>query len=1147
METKYRDIIGLNDYFQPAYDLTNEVRDYWKQFIPNSKFFDVLRGVLHSLEGRGEKRSLWIQGTYGTGKSHATAVIKHLLFDASDEIQMIVENFDDPQIKTQLLQLRKNRRVFPVVLKGVSNINDPRTFALAIEKAVKKALQQYNITINTKSDFERLIDTIQKNRLHSDWNLVIQSYPQLKMFVRNKEELIRKLQEENVDILRKVEALSSEIRVHFSHENITDWLCEVMAELRQQGHADALMIYWDEFTTLLELTNSRVLLTELEHIAELSVNQGIYLYVVAHRKPSQAQIAKEDFEKAMGRFKWLDYSMETITTYHIIGASLRKIDRAAYEALRDRALLTMNPLIQRIIGSDGDAKHYHLLKNMFPIHPYTAYLTTFLARTIGSTERSIFNFLYDQEKGFLRFLQEHPTDGHGVFLTADALWDFFAPEFERIDYQRFSTILQRYTLHIQRVEQENSAYCVIFKGVLLLNILQKMESINEISQALVLPNIDNIQSMFWQTDYHDMVEPALTFFDEHQILSKNPDNLFLVAASILPPQKVEDEKKGLLQTYQHIENILYGKHLDDLQATCMASILRETEFKVFDAHYTEAQLKNKLPKPSYVPHKLHVVAIIARDIQEREQSKLTVQRILQDPSFEHIIFIVFEEILEQRTFTQFLDYRAHADIYARLTLKDEQKLNNDYAQKTLQQWVQTLKTGYIEWFVAPHHEPSADSSRLFGKCNGKILIHDFRDRVNDELVLNIFRFGLENLNEVKKNQNVWRPQVAKASAEHFLFASNREELEQKTSSGPSLYLRGLLKNNAKEYIVDEQLQFKENPDPFHPLVKMSASIEQAIMHKKQGTVFNLGEVLRFLTESPFGVYANMAHLATVGFLMRPYVGKLYEAGKGKPIEKEMMRDRIEDLFNFWKTGKGGNKLEVRLGTHEEKEVVQKLAHIFGLANIESLSDVRWRIRDWIKDAQYPLWVFTRSAYATPPIITAITNIIELIESAENEISYNSIKSLLESVKAVETDLRMFIFKQHEAHDLFLGWLRTIEHVEIPDEKIQEVIAYIRQNMPEEVGVASWKEGNVREKVKDWYIKQTKTQTPEPIPNVPVSSPSTVLSPNPAPPVTQVKETSSCEAMFAKIDAYQGDWRAMLKKIVFEHQELIGIFERYLNN
>jgi len=152
LDIKYNEIIGLNDYFQPAYDLMNEVGKYWKQFITNDKFFDVLRGVLSSLEGQrpDERKSIWLQGTYGTGKSHATAVIKHLLFDPKNDVEEFIGNFGDTQLKSRILNLRNQLRVFPIILKGTSNITDNRTFALSIEKAVKHALKQNNIEINTK-------------------------------------------------------------------------------------------------------------------------------------------------------------------------------------------------------------------------------------------------------------------------------------------------------------------------------------------------------------------------------------------------------------------------------------------------------------------------------------------------------------------------------------------------------------------------------------------------------------------------------------------------------------------------------------------------------------------------------------------------------------------------------------------------------------------------------------------------------------------------------------------------------------------------------------------------------------------------------------------------------------------------------------
>jgi hypothetical protein len=266
LDIKYNEIIGLNDYFQPAYDLMNEVGRYWEQFITNDKFFHVLRGVLSSLEGQrpDERKSIWLRGTYGTGKSHATAVIKHLLFDPKNEVEEFIGNLGDTQLKSRLLNLRDKLRVFPVILKGTSNITDNRTFALVIERAVKSALKQNNIEISTKSDFEKMIYQISTNPAHINWESVIQEYPQINMFVKDKEDLLKKLRDEDLTVLKNLENLSSTLRIHFSHSEITNWLKEVIEELREQGKAGSLMIYWDEFTSVLELPNSGVLLTELQ-------------------------------------------------------------------------------------------------------------------------------------------------------------------------------------------------------------------------------------------------------------------------------------------------------------------------------------------------------------------------------------------------------------------------------------------------------------------------------------------------------------------------------------------------------------------------------------------------------------------------------------------------------------------------------------------------------------------------------------------------------------------------------------------------------------------------------------------------------------------------------------------------------------------
>lgn len=256
---KYNEILSLNEYFQPVYVITEEREDYWKQFIPNEKFYNVMAASINAIESSSsskEKKSLWLQGTYGTGKTHATAVVKHLLWDDLDDISDFVERIDRGQLRERLTSFREQHKVFPVILKGVSNITDIRTFALAIEKAVKDALRSKKIEeISTKSDFEKMIYQVDENPYHIDWNRIIEESLELGMFVNNKEDIREKLKNNDVKILRILETISASKQTFFSISDISEWLIEVVGELKRKNIAAYLMIYWDEFTSVLVTTH----------------------------------------------------------------------------------------------------------------------------------------------------------------------------------------------------------------------------------------------------------------------------------------------------------------------------------------------------------------------------------------------------------------------------------------------------------------------------------------------------------------------------------------------------------------------------------------------------------------------------------------------------------------------------------------------------------------------------------------------------------------------------------------------------------------------------------------------------------------------------------------------------------------------------
>ena len=302
-----------------------------------------------------------------------------------------------------------------------------------------------------------------------------------------------------------------------------------------------------------------------QDVRNAGINKDVYLFVVSHRNPAQTSIARDDIEKVLGRFKILDYSMEPITTYHIINASIKKKDKSRWEELKNEQIENIIPLIKEIIGDEGVSGQKYI-ENLFPIHPYTAYLSTFIARNIGSTERSIFNFLYDEERGFRKFISSNPDPDENVLLTADYLWDFFYEEFERSDNEKFSSSLERFKLHKQTLEEKGSEYLAIFKGILLLNLLYKVAELSE--SSLVAPTIDNIKSMFQGSKYEKYVDDVLNFVNTEQIISKTPDNLYLISSASLPFREIEKEKESLLRQYKEykeINRILYPAHVKEFE------------------------------------------------------------------------------------------------------------------------------------------------------------------------------------------------------------------------------------------------------------------------------------------------------------------------------------------------------------------------------------------------------------------------------------------------------------------------------------------------------------------------------------------------------------------------------------------------------
>jgi len=198
-----------------------------------------------------------------------------------------------------------------------------------------------------------------------------------------------------------------------------------------------------------------------------------------------------------------------------------------------------------------------------------------------------------------------------------------------------------------------------------------------------------------------------------------------------------------------------------------------------------------------------------------------------------------------------------------------------------------------------------------------------------------------------------------------------------------------------------------------------------------------------------------------------------------PITPDNLRDKVVDLFNFWQNGKNENKLRVRFGSKEEKDLKEDLINIFDLKNVPevdltSFDGVRWGIRAYCK--KYPLWSLKYSDSTSETLNKVIDLIVNMAQ--KGDITVEQIKKANKAITEQKFDLQKLLLNPTAFENGFRKFINEIESVKIENGWWNELMGYLTQRMQSEIGL--WKEADVELKVKDFYIKKI-SPAPQPQP------------------------------------------------------------------
>ena len=1081
MAKKYSDAIKIRET-KSAYSLQTEENNEWRNFIPNEQFNDILQKVIGSVSNKvvDEHRSFWLEGTYGTGKSHAAAVIKHLLCDPFEEIKdYIAEEYGADKytiIRESLYALRENIRLFPVTMNSTCSIANKEDVSLQIQLHVIKSLTDAGIEIAVKTDFDNYIDHINKNPVL--WDSIIEGDLELQSYAPDRKKLIKELKDSDgssaILTLTKNALRKSKIHIMLDQENLCKWFFEVQNELAKSTEYKGIFLIWDEFTDVMDLEIGPIALGCLQELTEATMQStsNSYIFQIAH--PSALdKLNAEKRTRTTGRYHYMHYNMEPVSAFKIMSRKfMHEQDSsnpayALYHEMTDKYFAQMRDVYEKYAStSNNPMETLADLKALFPLHPATANMATYYAREVGSSSRSVFEFLGDN-KAIRQFLDNEEYFSQGQMITADYLWDFVLDEFNKKTV-KYGVVTERFNSYRLHVAKKGEIYLAVFKSILLLNAFNNLAA-NE----TVTPSEENIRNMYVGTPIDKDMDTILDWINSEGIVQRSPQGIYEIRFSALDTKEIEEIKKQLLANdFKYTSQIIkFADIARDTVENKLKQINRPVAFDFYSEDINEYTLLNRIQNgrkdaASYV---VFLAFMMARSNNELAILKDIAQKASSEDRFKNVAFVVFDNVLDSMEYERFIEYQANATCSKKHGFAEQTKSHTDNAKAIVSDWIKDVLVGNCTVFIQGTSDPV--SARLLPKI------------INTSISPKVFFNGPESVEivRVRTSYTSWGLQFAKKIADMFLSFNTKDEIIQRCNAQEKI-IPLLLQDS-----VDDNLKIKSDVAQNHPLNLVYKFVKSKIEHSDKQNTFNLSDKFKELTLAPYGMYKSFASYGLLAYALRPYVDKVFDTN-GKPINAQRMLEIIDLTFKIWDGDvKHYNKVELKFETKEEGSIAKGLISMFQLGklkdykDVSSLTDARWALRNgFCPQVGFPLWAIKYcdklQALSCKDKISKLT---DDIISIYTEVGTKNPALMVETDDLI-TEVKfeyMSLLNYEEENNFEIGfrhYLLTDSIVNLQESDYDAALKYIRQHMESVVGL--WTEAAVIEQLKNWKLSLLPTDS-----------------------------------------------------------------------
>lgn len=961
---KYAFYFKVKEGYFPVINPDSIKESRWEETYAHKSFVETISDM-EKILSRGsnvDKKGLWLEGAYGTGKSRLIWTLQNLLDCSAEEFRGYFGEYsllrDETDLRDKILAA-KARKVITAYRYGSGEILSTKNLINAVFDTMTDAFRKFGCKFNgaetlrgrivswleaDEANFQLFRAKIQNPKYRGNFGgrTAEDILDQLKTSKKSLDEVI-----ENILRLGEAEGIRA---FEISIDDLKNWLSEVI----DANELKAVVFFWDEFSDFFKHNKNN--LGDFQKLVELSNSKPFYMVIATHESGSLAAEDDKSFKKVLDRFFRRTITMPDNIAFELIGHALKFRNADAERewrnyflpVLADRTRDSRQAVADFISSKAVQKKSNEVLLNILPIQPLAALLLKYISTYFASNQRSMFNFIKsdkDDVDAFQKFINTKSPE-LGEFLTIDYLWEFFYEKgsdehTEQVGRSNLNlviaTILDTYPRHEKGLSDAEKA---ILKTVLMLEAITRKSQKAKIK--LLQPSAENLRLAFEGVEEYGNALNVARDLVERNILYRQPGKEEIFAAAVIAGDQagLEEKKKEILKNFNLLQIIEDVDLLEEFRLTPAQS--RRFKFEAVTLENFTSKI-NQITNEDET-YQIRGVVCFAKNEEEQQKFNAKILEVLPNERYHELIFInAADNYLSIDRFNLFIEHAAGAE-YWRTKDTDLANQNQEKAEEIKREWKRKVSGG--SFLLCPATKTPAEERRIIS-CSSRKILQDELDRN----ILTIYPLSFDNANV----------------SEGFFQAS---QFKKGAELGIRQETYGVFGKVHVETLLREVWRRNENYWELQPTLdisKLKIKLDRFITQEIQDNVrVSFGAIFSFLVAEGF-MPCNLYAFLT-GFLLKEYAQEPYrysighDGDEGGSLGVDKLANFIDDTIKQFQNPKGSYREKyIEVMSRNQREFMKFVQEIFKIEEDISVEQSAQKIRDKIISLGYPVWLYIDAA------------------------------------------------------------------------------------------------------------------------------------------------------------------------------------------